>query len=298
MKALSVFLRLTQKPLWSDGQRLRRHAHGPKGDPRPPAWLLARHRVREQLIHGFPCYTVAQRSTVPDAVVMYIHGGAYVNEIVGQHWGLISRLADVGLVVQVPIYGLAPQYTFREAYGFLIEVYRHIAANHDAQRIQLMGDSSGGGLALGLAQVLASAGRPPPRSLVLISPWLDIRCNNPDIEQVEPHDPWLAKAGAQAAGQLWANGADAADPLLSPVNGELHGLPPIDVYIGTHDILYPDVMVLVRRARHSGCMVDLTVCPGAFHVYPLAPVWEGIEAAGRIVGRAADICISDKRFST
>src|SRR5699024_4300223 len=116
-------------------------------------------------------------------------------------WALISKLAYAGAAVHVPLYGLAPQHTFTEAYAFLDAAYEELAGGADgAADLTIMGDSAGGGLALGFAQTLRDAGKPLPRGLTLIAPWLDVACRSPRIPEIEPHDPWLAKTGAVLAG--------------------------------------------------------------------------------------------------
>ncbi|MBE8516667.1 alpha/beta hydrolase fold domain-containing protein [Amycolatopsis sp. H6(2020)] len=134
------------------------------------------------------------------------------------------------------------------------------------------GDSAGGGLALAVAQTLPAAGRPLPARLVLLSPWLDITMSNPQIRQVERRDPWLSSAGLIEAGQAWAGGDDPHDPRLSPINGPIAGLPPLDLYIGTADVFHPDTGRLREKAAQAGVAIRLTEVDGAFHVYTLAPV--------------------------
>ncbi|WP_024794101.1 alpha/beta hydrolase fold domain-containing protein [Tomitella biformata] len=285
MAIVSVYLRRTRKPVWSDVDHFAKQLRAPKADPAPPRRLRSRHLVEESTVRGFRLFTVTPRAGATGRGVLYLHGGGYVNSIAPQHWALISKLADQGATVRVPLYGLAPQHTFTEAYELLDKVYDGLAA--DSDELVIMGDSAGGGLALGFAQTLRDAGRPLPRSLTLIAPWLDIACRNPEIDALEPLDPWLARPGAILAGQTWAAGTDRDNPRLSPVFGDMTGLPPLHVYCGTLDIVYPDVKVLARRAREAGVEVDLTIAEGACHVYPLVPTREGRRARERIVAMAA-----------
>lgn len=289
LKAVGWYVRRTRKPLWANAQRFHTHAHGPKANPEPPRALRTRHAVSERRIHGFMHYSVAPRQGAGQRVVVYLHGGGYVNEIAPQHWQLIGRMADAGLRVEVPIYGLAPQHGFTAAYAMLAELIGQLHATPGTQ-VLLAGDSAGGGLALGLAQALPAMGLPMAEQITLIAPWLDITCANPEIDALEPRDPWLAKPGALLAGQLWAQGTDPTDPRLSPIYGPLQGLPPMDVYIGTHDIFYPDVLLLQQRVQAlapATPRLQLNVCPQACHVYPLLPVPEGRSAAGQLVQRLA-----------
>lgn len=280
-----TYLRRTRKPVYSDAARYTRHLHAPKAEAGPPQRLRRRARVGERTVAGFRCVTVAPREDAGGRGVLYLHGGAYVNEIAPQHWSLIGALAGAGTTVHVPLYGLAPQHTFTEAYAMLEALYADLAA--DAAELTVMGDSAGGGLALGFAQTLRDTGRPLPRALALITPWLDIACRSPRIAEIEPSDPWLGRAGAVVAGRAWADGADPDDPRLSPLFGDMHGLPPIDAYYGTRDITFADAPALESACRRAGTPLDLHVVEGACHVYPLVPMRKGRRARRRLIARAS-----------
>jgi acetyl esterase/lipase len=287
MRVVSAFLRLAYKPRMATVERARKRIAEPKGSSEPPAALRKRHDVSSRQVEGFPCHTVAPRGRRSERAAVYLHGGAYISEIAQQHWALISRMADAGVRVEVPSYGLAPQHTYREAYPFVTAVYRELLGQVDASTVSVVGDSAGGGLALGLAQTLGGAGLPQPRRLVLISPWLDLTLSNPDLPTVEARDPWLCSVGLAEAARVWAGGDDPTDPRLSPGNGSLAGLAPIDVYVGTHEICLPDVLRLQERGLAEGNKPQVTVCEGAVHVYPLVPTPEGRAAARAIVDSVA-----------
>jgi monoterpene epsilon-lactone hydrolase len=286
-RAVATALRLTRKRAMATPERAHRRLAAPKGSPVPPPRLRRRHDVTVREVDGFRCTTVVPRRRATGRAAVYLHGGAYVSAIAPQHWALISRLADAGVRVEVPHYGLAPRYTHREAHPFVTAVYEDLLADVGAASVTLAGDSAGGGLALGLAQTLAGAGLPQPRRIVLLSPWLDLTLGHPDLPAAEDRDPWLVSAGLHVAAAAWAGGDDPTDPRLSPGNGPLTGLAPVHVYVGTRDMCLPDAVALGERARTEGAPVQVTVCEGAVHVYPLVPAPEGRAARREIVGEIA-----------
>ncbi|SOE02805.1 Acetyl esterase/lipase [Blastococcus haudaquaticus] len=287
MRVVAAVVRLAYKPRMATAERGRARVEQPKGPSAPPAGLRKRHTVSTRRVGGSDCHTVAPRDRRATRAAVYLHGGAYISEISPQHWSLVSKLADAGVRVEVPSYGLAPRYTYRDAYPFVTAVYRDLVAEFGAAEVTVAGDSAGGGLALGLARTLAGAGLPQPRRLVLIAPWLDLTMGNPGIPAVEARDPWLSRAGLHAAAAAWAGGDDPTDPRLSPLNGPLVGLAPMDVYVGTRDICLPDSLLLRDRAAAEGAELRLVVCEGAVHVYPLVPAPEGRAAAREIVATVA-----------
>lgn len=282
MRALAVYLRLTAKRRKPTIERVR-DGEIRAQSTRPASGLVRRHEVTVRSVEGFECHTVEPRDRRAQRTVIYLHGGAYIREIAPQHWQLIGHLADAGIRVDVPHYGLAPAHTYREAYRFVTAIYRQALADAHSGPVAIVGDSAGGGLALGVTQTLAEQHLPLPDRLVLISPWLDVALANPDIPNAEARDPWLTSTGLRLAGRAWAGGDDLALPRLSPVNGPMTPLPPTDVYTGTRDLLYPDVERFARQAAAAGAKVSLTVCEGAVHVYPLVPAPEGRAAARAII---------------
>lgn len=282
MHVVAAFMRLALK-----GKAAPDPVAASKEPPRPPAKLVQRHDVNSRRIDGFECHTVSPRGRRAERTVVYLHGGAYIRHLSPRHWQLISQLVDAGVRVEVAHYGLAPKYTYRDAYPFVTAVYRDLLGDPDTGQVTIMGDSAGAGLALGMAQSLAGSGLPQPTRVVLISPWLDLTLTNPAIPAVEARDPFLTTSSLLAAARGWAGGDDPAQPRLSPVNGPLAPLAPIDVYIGTRDLCYPDVRRLEERAAAEGASVNVIVCDGAVHAYPLVPAPEGRAAARAIVRSAA-----------
>jgi acetyl esterase/lipase len=114
--------------------------------------------------------------------------------------------------------------------------------------------------------------------VTVIAPWLDLSISNPEVDKVEPYDPWLRRPGLRPLAAAWAGGVPLQDPRLSPLFGDLTRLPPLQILVGTRDITLPDCRLLRDRLPST---VPLTYHeqPGAVHVYPLLPVPEA--RAGR-----------------
>ena len=240
----------------------------------------------ERRLQGRLVWTLAPKAVPDDApLVLYLHGGAYLCGIAPPHWQFLATLAQGGAVIEVPLYGLGPRHDYRKAYDLLDALWDEIARRHPGRPVTLMGDSAGGGLALGFALRLRDTGGTSPQRLVLIAPWVDIACSDAAVDERRQNDPMLARAGALLAGQVWANGADPRDPRLSPLNGQMADLPPTDIYHGTRDMLRPQVEALAAKMRAAGVEVDLTLCPGGLHVYPIFDAPESIAATARISDR-------------
>jgi acetyl esterase/lipase len=289
MKALSTALRVKGLSRASTAEKARRHMHRAKTPVSPPASMNTTHAVTRQSIAGFTSYRVTSRDARPHTTVLYLYGGGYVSQISAPHWALIARLADAGMQVEVPIYGLAPRYDHNDALPFLTAVYRQLTTEDPSMPVALAGDSAGGGLALLLAQTARDRCLPPPSRLILISPWLDLSLTNPEIPRVERRDPWLSRVALDMAARAWAPDRALTHSSVSPLYGELGGLAPTELHIGTHDMLYPDALLFHDKATAAGSSVELNTCPSGLHIFPLTPTPEGRAATRSIIESLQDV---------
>jgi len=218
-------------------------------------------------------------------LVLYLHGGAYVNGFNAHQWRFMDRLArQTGCTVVAPAYHLAPWADYTRAYGDLTALYRALGEENPGRRLILMGDSAGGGLALGLAETLAKAGDALPERLILFSPWVDVSMDNPDIAGYLAVEPMLHLELVKVHGQYWAGSADTHCWQVSPLFGSMAGLPPVTVYCGTRELLYPDIWLAFDKLRAAGVDATLRVGTCLNHDWPLMPIPEAEEAFVEVAG--------------
>jgi acetyl esterase/lipase len=182
--------------------------------------------------------------------------------------------------VVVPDYPLAPDDTVDDVLPLLLEVLS-ATDDHELPTV-LMGDSAGGALVLVMARTAVDDGERPPVGVVALSPWLDATLRDREVSQLEASDPMLAESGLRAAGRWWAGARSPSDPLVSPVDADVTGLPPVDVFIGDRDILRPAVD---RFARRAGEVTDVHVHErtAMFHVWMTRAIPEGRRTRAELV---------------
>ena len=179
----------------------------------------------------------AENDTKP--VVLYLHGGAYVHNFTSQHWKAMAEWAKTtGCGIVAPNYPLLPLHTAAEAHPLMLWLYRDLLKGIPASRVLIMGDSAGGGFTLALAQQIRHDSLDLPRRLVLISPWVDVMGGDPSLQG---RDNWLTIDVLQKYGTAWAGQMDVSDPVISPLYGDMEGLPPTDLFTGTWEVFYTDV---------------------------------------------------------
>ena len=257
---------------------------GRGGPARPSATMRRKFNISLDTRHGYGVYTIAPRFGASAGNIIYLHGGAYVEDILRWHWGFIAKMAKrLGMTFTVPLYPLAPGHDCAAANAFLFAVYRDLLATYDQSQLVIMGDSAGGGLTMSLAMQAISAGVPGPAGLVLLSPWLDVTTSDPIQHEIEKIDPLLMRPGLRAAGRWYAGALATDDPRVSPLYGQIAGLPPILLFCGTHDILVADARRLAERAAAERADVEYHEEPRLIHVYPLMYFPESRKAQDRIV---------------
>lgn len=210
-------------------------------------------------------------------VVLHLHGGAYVLGSPESHRGLASALSRTSHAqVFLPRYRLAPEARFPAAVDDAVASYRWLTetCGVPAASIAVSGDSAGGGLGLALLLSLRDAGLDLPACYLGLSPWTDLAGTGTSMRELDGIDPWLSAAMVVPAARAYAGDASLEDPLLSPLYGDLTGLPPMLVHVGSDEILLDDAVRLVERARAAGVDASVGRFPGLWHVFQAFPVPE------------------------
>jgi acetyl esterase/lipase len=251
-------------------------------DDTPPARAVRGLDVSQMDALDFPVFDLKVAGTVPTRTILYLHGGGFVSGIDRFHWRFVAALARAtGARVVVPAYPLTPTHTWRDSHPPLLGLFERLAIE-SPRGVAVAGDSAGGGLALALAQQVATSPGPQPTALVLVSPWVDLAGTTPGTEQAAAWDPWLKLTKLQLYGQWWAGKDDPARPEVSPLHGQFTGLPRTLVLCGTRDLLVPQVREAVRRAGAAGVAVTYREERDLIHVYPILPVPEARPALREI----------------
>lgn len=240
--------------------------------------------VSTTTIASIPSMILRERGTQKPIHILYLHGGAYVEHPILPHWLFLDRMNNLMHgTITVPIYPKAPVHTVLEVFEPLVDLYRTIREHYQSHDLILMGDSAGGGLALALAQELIVRKESLPKELILISPWLDIGLRNGDIEKLEAKDPMLNRRHLQVMGESWAGSLPKEHRWVSPINGPTEQLPPVTLYIGTHEILLADARKFRMLCTRSGVPITYREYPKMNHDFPLFPIPEGTQAIREIV---------------
>ena len=210
-------------------------------------------------------------------VILYLHGGGYTCGSLEYAKGFAATLASqCGVRVFCAAYRLAPENPYPAAVDDALEAYRYLLKKGYAPRqILLCGESAGGGLIYALCLRLRQEGLELPCGLIGISPWVDLTGSGQSYETNRDNDPSLTQELLEFYAKCYTT--DPADPLCSPLFGDLAGFPPSLLFAGGDEILLDDARALHEKLVQSGCRSTLHIAPERWHAYVLYCLSENME---------------------
>ena len=216
-------------------------------------------------------------------IILYFHGGGFIAASRAIHDPLLAALGRVSgdarphdrlpPGARAPVPGRA---------GRLLRRLELDAVDRlRPGRVVFAGDSAGGNLALVTAMRARDEGLPLPAALVLMSPVVDLTFSGASFVRNDGLDPMFRAATAARIGEWYAPGQDHADPRVSPLFGQLGGLPPAMLLAGSSELLLDDTLRLSVRLEGA----RTTVWHGMPHVFPAI---RGLVDGDRAIAEIAD----------
>lgn len=200
-------------------------------------------------------------------LILYFHGGGYVMGSSREHRHIVAKFVKgSGINALTFDYRLAPEHPFPAALDDSVGVYEWILSqNILPKNIVFVGDSAGGGLCLATLLYLKNHKLSLPAAAVAMSPWADLCCTG---ESYRRKDPVAPEGSWEVYGNYYAGDHDLHEPLISPLYGDLTGLPPLYISVGENENMLDDSVQFAEKAKDSGVEVTLEVGKGMIHCYP------------------------------
>ncbi len=219
------------------------------------------------------------------AGLVWLHGGGY---IIGKpeitEASCVDYVRELGVVVVSVDYRLAPDYPFptslEDSYAALKWVDAHAKElGIDAARIGIGGESAGAGLAAALIQMVHDRNAFKPIFQTLIYPMLDNQTTVRTDLADQGHFAWNQASNRYGWKSYLGKQADGVDlpPYAVPARrGDLSGLPPAWIGVGTLDLFHDEDVAYAQKLRDCGVECELVVVPGAFHGFDLIASESGV----------------------
>lgn len=277
-----------------------------RGFVQPP--LLAGdsgYRVSAVDAGGVPGEWVLAPEADPNRRLLYLHGGSFLSGCPQGHRVITTELARVtGAAVLALDYRLMPEHLRRDLIADAQTGYRWIVDHGPAgpapvRELFVAGDSAGGNLALMLIAWARDTGLPAAAGVIALSPGLDMTLSSPTVKGNRKTDLML---GPSLGGFLkvpasirllltWAmTRMTPPNPLVSPIFGDLSGLPPVLIQASEAEMLLGDARRYVNKACAAGSPAELETWPELLHAWhlfgPILPeAGEAFERIGWFVQR-------------
>ena len=206
--------------------------------------------------------------SVKGRAILYLHGSGYTFGSARTVRPLVSFLSVTTRARVFSLdYRLAPEHPFPAAVEDAVLAYRWLLQQDSGPGLAVAGDSAGAGLAVAMLLQARADGLAMPAACVCISPWADLTLSSPSLDYNAASDPQVTRRLLEKNVEWYLAGATPRNPLASPAFGDLTGLPPLLVHVGSADALLDDACRLYAAAKSFGVDATLDCWPDMFHVW-------------------------------
>lgn len=226
--------------------------------------------VSQVSISGLNAEWIIPPGALKDKAILYFHGGGYVIGSSLSHRPVVAKFAKgSGIGALVFDYGLAPEHPFPAALNDSVAAYLWMLEQDIAPSgIVFAGDSAGGGLCLATLLALRDQGIEMPAGAVALSPWTDLQNTGESLKSNVKVDALTWAESWTIFSKYYAGNNSPCMPWISPLYGDLNGLPPLLIFAGGDELLRDDSIRFAEKAKEAGVDVTLHVGEGMFHCYP------------------------------
>lgn len=194
--------------------------------------------VDETTIAGVKSFWFNKDLITKKEIVVYLHGGVYTYGNINAYRAMLTHLAkSLNTAIVYIEYSLSPEHVFPTANKEIYNVYKELNKKYPGYKISIIGDSAGGGLAISLVNDVQKANLPAPSALALISPWVDLKCDNNSFTTKKALDPILNKDFLYSHALMYASGKIRE---ANPEEIKFKKFPPVFLLVGTDEVLNDD----------------------------------------------------------
>lgn len=226
--------------------------------------------VNETTIAGVKAYWFNQDLTSQKHIVIHLHGGMFALGSINSYRAMISHLSkNLNLPVIYIEYSLAPEKPYPVAINEIVKVYNELRKKYPGYKFSITGDSAGGALAIELVYKTIEEKVPAPGCVVLISPWVDLKTQNPSYVTKQAVDPILSKKTLRDHAVLYnPKNIKQADPSEL----KFKSFPPIFVLVGSDEVLLDDAKNFYTYIKPVQKKAKLKEFEGQKHVWLVSDI--------------------------
>jgi acetyl esterase/lipase len=227
-------------------------------------------QVEHITLDGIPAEQLSTPASRSHAAILYFHGGLWMAGAPQSVRPMTWRLAkSTGIPVYALDYRLAPEYPYPAGLDDCIQAYHALLARGiPASSIVVTGDSAGGNLLLALALHLKAVNKPLPAALVGISSMTDLAYSGASFNTNAESDVMFTQKVLKWVAEVYTSQTELTNPFLSPLYGDLAGLPPTYLLTSSSEMLRDDSTRIAEKMQKAGVAVTLDIWPELCHDWP------------------------------
>ena len=234
-------------------------------------------KISETEISNVTCYWFEPQRSHTENIAVYVHGGSFAYGSIGSYQAMVSHIAERTKTKVLFIeYSLAPEYPFPIAINEIVNVYKALLRTNPKSKITFIGDSAGGGLTVSSIHDMNENKLKLPSAILLISPWINLKCNTDSYKTRQHLDPILTKQNLLEYAQYYmGNNESLADP------SELlfSSFPPTLLLVGTNEVLYDDAKNFYDYIKPIQNQTTFKVYQNQPHVWLLTDIASAVSQA-------------------
>jgi acetyl esterase/lipase len=225
-------------------------------------------RNSREKVGGVDCEVFYCEGAARDKVILYYHGGGFCLGIYPSNRDFVAGIAHrCKADIYMPDYRLSPENPYPAALEDAVRVYRGMLdKKYRPENIVIMGDSSGGALSVSALLMLKEDGIPMPKALAYITPVFDLTGKGETYLTRRQEDPFGQKDPLSIA-KIYIGENDASSPGLSPLFGNLEGMPPVLIHSGDYDVFSADSASFIKAVCQSGGTAEHKNWEEMWHIF-------------------------------
>ncbi|MFX1323620.1 MAG: alpha/beta hydrolase [Promethearchaeota archaeon] len=255
--------------------------------------------IKSTRLGKIPAEWVIPPNSVEDRLILHIHGGGWILGSPLIERKITSKFVKATNLKLLSIdYRLAPEYPFPTPLEDCVTAYNWLLSNgFKSENIIIAGESAGGNLALATLLKLKDQGTNLPAGAICLSPLTDMTLSDDSFFENATTDPGLSDIGMFWWPVSYLAGEDPHNPYVSPLFGDLSGLPPILIQVSTCEMLYSDASRFVEKAKKAGVDATLQAWDDMPHVFQqmrfelLPEAEEAIDKIAEFTNQVFDVLI-------
>lgn len=231
-------------------------------------------QIEQAYLGTVPVEYVMKKSNSTDTIVLYIHGGGFVEGSAKARRSFTTYIANkMNYNVAAINYRLAPEYPFPKAPLDCVEAYQSLLLKYHAEKIILLGESAGGNLVLSTLLYIKNKKLPYPAASFVISPTVQYDQELDSYEDNSDSDCMITNLSEEICDTYLQSTEESVvkSPYAAPYYGDFTGCSPVYIWSSASEVLRDDSVIMADKLKAENVKCELFLREKMMHAYLIVP---------------------------